>query len=224
MRTARNGQQAWNIIQREDLDLVISDVMMPVMNGTELTRLIKKSADYAQLPVILLTAKTGDSDRDEGYSSGADAYITKPFRYESLKVRINNIIDNRVRIKKRFAQQAVKAHDHNDPELAQKDIHLSSPDQLFLEKAEACVMKHLNDSDFDRESFAREMLVSSSTLYNKLRSMTGMTVIEYINSIRLDEAHRIHDAHPDITISELAARTGFNTPKYFSKLYKKRFG
>lgn len=212
-----------NIIQREDLDLVISDVMMPVMNGTELTRLIKKSADYA-VPVILLTAKTGDSDRDEGYSSGADAYITKPFRYESLKVRINNIIGNRMRIKKRYEQQAVQSLENNDKEMTQQDNHLSSPDQVFLEKAQACVMKHLNDSDFDRESFAREMLVSSSTLYNKLRSMTGMTVIEYINNIRLDEAHRIHEAHPDITISELAARTGFNTPKYFSRLYKKRFG
>ena len=224
VRTARNGQQAWNIIQREDLDLVISDVMMPVMNGRELTRLIKKSADYAQLPVILLTAKTGDSDRDEGYSSGADAYITKPFRYESLKVRIDNIIGNRVRIKKRYEQQAVQSLENNDKEMTQQDNHLSSPDQLFLEKAKACVMKHLNDSDFDRESFAREMLVSSSTLYNKLRAITGMTVIEYINNIRLDEARRIHEAHPDITISELAARTGFNTPKYFSRLYKKRFG
>lgn len=101
-----------------------------------------------------------------------------------------------MRIKKRYEQQAVQSLENNDKEMTQQDNHLSSPDQVFLEKAQACVMKHLNDSDFDRESFAREMLVSSSTLYNKLRSMTGMTVIEYINNIRLDEAHRIHEAHP----------------------------
>lgn len=99
-------------------------------------------------------------------------------------MRINNIIGNRMRIKKRYEQQAVQSLENNDKEMTQQDNHLSSPDQVFLEKAQACVMKHLNDSDFDRESFAREMLVSSSTLYNKAP----------VNDRH--DGHRVYQQHP----------------------------
>ena len=100
----------------------------------------------------------------------------------------------------------------------------SSPDELFIQKAIDCVKQHLDDSDYDREQFASDMCVSSSTLYNKLRALTGQNITAFINSIRLKEACRIARQRPDITVSELSMEVGFNTPKYFTKLFKKEFG
>ena len=100
----------------------------------------------------------------------------------------------------------------------------SSPDEVFISKAIACVKQHLNDSDYDREQFARDMLVSSSTLYNKLRALTGQNVTAFINGIRLKEACQMVRRNPDISVNELSMAVGFNTPKYFAKCFKKEFG
>lgn len=222
---ARNGLQAWNMIQREELDLVVSDVMMPVMDGVELTRRIKESKDYAQLPVILLTAKTSDEDRDTGYHIGADDYIVKPFKLESLRLHIDSIIANRMRIREKFMQKKEgESQNGSTPSDEAQATHYSSPEQVFLTKATDCVRQHFNDSEFDRETFAREMLVSSSTLYNKLRALTGMGIVDFINHIRLEEAQRILEKEPNISIADLSSRVGFNTPRYFSRLYKKHYG
>lgn len=213
--TARNGKQALNTIYKRDLDIVITDVMMPVMDGIELTRKIKDSNDYAQLPVVMLTAKTADEDKNVGYETGADAYITKPFRMGDLQLRIDSIIRNRERIRKKFSSQT---------DFKVEDQHYSSPDEVFIQKAIDCVKQHLDDADFDREQFALDMCVSSSTLYNKLRALTGQSVTGFINSIRLKEACRIMRQRPGIKITELSMEVGFNTPKYFTKLFKKEFG
>ncbi len=213
--TARNGKQALNTIQKRDLDIVITDVMMPVMDGIELTRKIKDSEDYAQLPVVMLTAKTTDEDKNVGYETGADAYITKPFRMGDLQLRIDNIIRNRERIRRKFSSQT---------DFKVEEQHYSSPDEVFIQKAIDCVKQHLDDSDYDREQFASDMCVSSSTLYNKLRALTGQSVTGFINSIRLKEACRILRQQPGIKVSELSMEVGFNTPKYFTKLFKKEFG
>lgn len=213
--TARNGQQALNIIHRRDLDIVITDVMMPVMDGIELTREIKNSPDFGQLPVVVLTAKTTEEDQLAGYETGADAYITKPFKLASLKLRIDNIIQNRERIRRKFVSQT---------DFQVQEQHYSSPDEVFIQRCVDIVRQHLDDSDFDREQFAAAMCVSSSTLYNKLRALTGQNVTGFINSIRLKEACRILCQQPDIRISELAMTVGFNTPKYFTKCFKKEFG
>ena len=213
--TARNGKQALNTIYKRDLDIVITDVMMPVMDGIELTRKIKDSDDYAQLPVVMLTAKTTDEDKNVGYETGADAYITKPFRMGDLQLRIDNIILNRERIRRKFSSQT---------DFKVEEQHYSSPDEVFIQKAIDCVKQHLDDSDFDREQFASAMCVSSSTLYNKLRALTGQSVTGFINSIRLKEACRIMRQQPGIKMTELSMEVGFNTPKYFTKLFKKEFG
>ena len=213
--TAKNGVQALNIIHKESLDLVVSDVMMPKMDGIELTRLIKQSVDYAQLPVLLLTAKTMDKDRDKAYETGADEYMTKPFKLHDLLLRVRNIIENRERIRRKFTMQT---------NFVVEDQHYSDPDENFVRKAVDCVRAHLADPDYDRDSFASDMCVSSSTLYNKLRALTGQNITGFISSIRLKEACRIAKAHPKITIGELSVKVGFNSPKYFSKCFKKEFG
>ena len=213
--TAKNGEQALNIIHRESLDLVVSDVMMPKMDGIELTRRIKQSDDYAQLPVLLLTAKTRDEDRDKAYETGADEYMTKPFKLHDLLLRVRNIIENRERIRRRFTMQT---------DFVVEEQHYSDPDENFVRKAVDCVRAHLADPDYDRDSFASDMCVSSSTLYNKLRALTGQNITGFISSIRLKEACRIAKANPKITIGELSVKVGFNSPKYFSKCFKKEFG
>ncbi len=213
--TARNGRQALNVISRRDLDLVITDVMMPVMDGIELTREIKNSPDYGQLPVVMLTAKTSEEDQTVGYTTGADAYITKPFKLNSLKLRIDNIIQNRERIRRKFMRQT---------DFKVEEQHYSSPDEVFIQKCIDTVKQHLDDSDFDREQFAAAMCVSSSTLYNKLRALTGQNVTGFINSIRLKEACRLLRQQPDMRINELSMAVGFNTPKYFTKCFKREFG
>lgn len=218
--TAANGQQAWNMIQREELDLIISDVMMPVMDGIQLTKKIKNS-DFSPLPVILLTAKTSEADKDAGIQCGADDYIVKPFRFESLRLHINNLLENRSRFRNVVQQQTQEQQLHNHQS---KTAHLTSPDELFISRAEACVMKHLADPEYSREEFAKEMLVSPSTLFKKLRTLTGKNIVEFITEIRLREAKRIIHDNPYIKLSEVALQVGFNTSKYMNYCFKKYFG
>ena len=216
--TAKNGKQAWNVIQKEPLDIVVSDVMMPIMDGIELTRLIKNDQSFWQLPVILLTAKDRQEDENEGYAIGADAYITKPFSFEELTLRADMLIANRQKVWDNARQEA------RFRQTEEKATSASDPDKAFMVRATQIVMEHLDDTAFDRETFAKEMLVSSSTLYNKVHAITGKTVVEFVNSIRLEEAAKILRAEPTITIVDLAARVGFNTPKYFSRCFRKQFG
>lgn len=213
--TAKNGEQALKLIERQGLDVVVSDVMMPVMDGFELTKRIKQNDDFAALPVILLTAKTQEEDLHEGYAMGADVYITKPFKMQYLLLRINNLISNRQRIRRRF---------ENMRDFVVEEQHYSSPDEIFVKKALTCVMNHLDDYDYSRDAFAYDMCVSSSTLYNKLRALTGQNITGFVTAIRLKEAIKIVRQNPSIQISELSLRVGFNTPKYFSKCFKKEYG
>lgn len=218
--TAKNGKQALNIVMKEELDLVVSDVMMPIMDGIELTQRIKEDKNYWQLPVILLTAKNKEADENEGYAIGADAYITKPFKFEELEVRINTLIDNRQKIQTTFQKKA----EGQQPTDQTEEKHFSNPDKVFVDKATEMVMQHLADSEYDRDSFAKDMAVGGSTLYNKVKTITGQTVIGFITSIRMNEAKRMMESDPNILINDLSVRVGFNTPKYFSKCFKKEFG
>lgn len=220
--TAKNGKQAMNIIMKEKLDLVVSDVMMPIMDGIELTKQLKSDKSFWQLPIILLTAKNKEEDKTEAYAVGADAYITKPFKFDELEVRINALLANRKKmIEKIQAEVSLQTNTESETQTA---LHLSNPDQAFITRATEVVMQHLADGDYNRESFAKDMVMSESTLYNKVKATTGQTVIAFITSIRLKEAQRIIQSNPNILISDVATQVGFNTPKYFSKCFKKEFG
>ena len=218
VKTATNGKEALEIIHQEELDIIISDVMMPVMDGIELTRQVKGDPNYQHLPVILLTAKTQDEDRDEALQIGADSYVTKPFKLKDLELRINNIVENRNRVKEEFINRI------GDPQPQLQPDAAPTADELFLKRAVDCVYAHLSDSEYDRDTFAADMGASASTLYNKLRALTGLSVSNFIRDIRMKEAMHIAQRQPDIRISDLAYKVGFKDPKYFSTCFKKEFG
>ena len=214
---AKNGKEALKIVHRTPLDLIVSDIMMPEMTGLELTHELKEDSNYSHLPIILLTANTQEEEEQEALRIGADEYLTKPFRLGDLKLRIDNIIENRRRALQDLALRIDEDSDN------QQEIFLT-PEQQFLEKAMNCVHEHLDDSNYDRNAFAADMGASSSTLYNKLRAITGMNVNAFIRDVRMKEARRLAEKDPSMRVSDLDYRVGFQDPKYFSTCFKKHFG
>ncbi len=214
---AQNGAEALKVIRQKELDLIISDIMMPEMDGYELTRTIKEDATLNHLPIILLTAKTQEGEEQEALMSGADEFLTKPFRLSDLKLRIDNMIENRKRMQTEFSQQS-------EEESREKMTKAPSPDEIFLNRAFEFIHAHLDDEEYDRESLAADMGCSSSTLYNKLRNITGMNVSAFIRDVRMKEARHIAEKNPNIRVSDLAYSVGFHDPRYFSTSFKKQFG
>jgi len=219
VETAQNGMEALQVIETSELDLIISDVMMPELDGNELTKRVKANPNTSHLPIILLTAKTQEEDRNESLRIGADDYVTKPFKLGELMLRINNIVENRKRVRREYKAQTVE-----ESRLRTRVASPSNPDDEFLRKAIDCAYAHLSDADFDRDAFAAEMGASASTLYNKLRSLTGLNVSAFIRDIRMKEAKRMAQTVPDLRVSDLAYKVGFKDPKYFATCFKKEFG
>ena len=213
---AKNGKEALKIVHKTPLDLIVSDVMMPEMDGFELTQKVKEDPNYSHLPVILLTANNQVEEQEKALKIGADEYLTKPFRLGELKLRIDNIIENRRRMLQDFA---IKMDD-----IEEQQESVLTPEQIFLEKALNCVHEHLDDSNYDRDAFAADMGASSSTLYNKLRAITGMNVNTFIRDVRMKESRRLAEKDPSMRVSDLAYKVGFQDPKYFSTCFKKYFG
>jgi DNA-binding response OmpR family regulator/two-component sensor histidine kinase len=211
--TATTGLEALEVIGKEQVHVVVSDVMMPEMDGNELTRHIKSTPHLSHLPVILISAKTSEEEQKHSLSIGADDYLTKPFHLSDLKSRINAIIESR--------QQSQNTQQTNEKATEERSL---TPDEVFLQKAHDCVMTHLADGDFDRDAFAAEMGASASTLYNRLRALTGQNVSTYIRDIRMKEARRLAETQPNIRVSDLAYKVGFKDPKYFATCFKKEFG
>ena len=214
---ARNGKEAMKVIAEKELDLIISDVMMPEMDGLELTRAIKENPNYSHLPIILLTAKTQEEDEKQALQLGADDYLKKPFRLGDLKLRIDNIIENRKRMQTEYSQMP-------EEEERQTITKAPNPDEVFVSQALEFVHKHINDESYDRDALAADMGASASTLYNKLRSITGMHVSAFIRDVRMKEAKRKAMENPRLRVSDLAYSVGFHDPRYFATCFKKQFG
>ena len=214
---ARNGKEALKVVAEKELDLVISDVMMPEMDGLELTRTLKQDPNYNHLPIILLTAKTQEEDEKEALMFGADEYLRKPFRLGDLKLRIDNIIENRKRMQTEFSQMS-------EEEEKQTIAKAPSPDEEFVNHVRELVHKHIDDESYDRDALAADMGASASTLYNKLRSITGMHVSAFIRDVRMKEAKRMATENPSLRVSDLAYSVGFHDPRYFATCFKKQFG
>ncbi len=212
--TGANGKEGIEVIENEDIDLVVSDIMMPEMDGIELCKFVKSKLEFSHIPVILLTAKNTEEDRAEAYESGADGFISKPFNLTVLHARIKNLLKYKERMARDFKNQLV---------FEVKDLHYTSLDEEFMQHAIDCVNKHLDDPDFDQLQFIEEMGTSKSTLYKKLKSLTGLNTSAFIRNIRLKAACQIMEEKRSIRVSELAYAVGFNDPKYFSSCFKKEF-
>lgn len=211
--TANDGREALQLIQTNKFDIVVSDVMMTEMDGYELTDHIKHNEIYGHLPVILLTAKTTEEDQQKALLTGADGFITKPFKIRDLQLRIDNLIANRQRILSDISTQAEEVEDTMNPE-----------DREFLDRAAQCVYKNISDSEYDREAFAADMGTSVSTLYNKLRELTGKSMANYIRDIRIQEACKIAKNERNTRVSDIAYRVGFRDAKYFATAFKRITG
>ena len=192
--------------------------MMPGMNGYDLTRQVKQNKIYSHLPIILLTAKTQEEDKEEALNAGADDFVVKPFKIGTLQLHIDNLIANRQRILRDNPQLA-----DNDDEEIPSDKPMTF-DQEFLQRAIRCVHEHLDDADYTREDFASDMGASTSTLYNKLRALTGKNVTTFIRDIRIKAACKMAQEDPNLRVSDIAYRVGFKDPKYFATTFKKVMG
>lgn len=213
--TATNGQEGLELIHSQDIDLVVSDIMMPVMDGVAFCREVKNNIETSHIPVLLLTAKTGEADRVDAYQSGADAYLNKPFNLSILHARINNLLKARERTGRDFKKQLV---------FEAKELNYTSLDEEFLQKAIDCIHQHLDDPDYDQGQFVEDMGTSRSTLFRKMKSLTGMSYVSFMRNVRLKAACRIMEEKKNVRISELAYAVGFNDPRYFSTCFKKEFG
>ena len=213
--TAYNGKEALEVLENEPVSLVLTDVMMPVMDGNELTRQIRENQQLAATPVLMLTAKRDDDDRAEAYRIGADAYITKPFNSAVLLARIQNLIDHKLKADEKLAEQLFAGI---------KDVKVSHADEDFLKACVACVQRHLADADFSLPAFAEEMNMSTSALYKRLRATTGLTTSAFIRTLRMKSAQRLLQQNPHARISDVAYAVGYTDPKYFSSCFKKDFG
>jgi signal transduction histidine kinase/DNA-binding response OmpR family regulator len=209
-------EKAFELLKTEMFDLVISDVMLPGMTGLEFCKMLKSDATTSHLPVILLTARDSEEEIVEGLSIGADDYITKPFRMNELIVRCFNRIENRRRMKDRFADQE---------ELELNTFVQNPADHEFLDKAVRIVYDNIDNSEFDVPQFCQLMFTSKTLLYSKLKSLTGQSATEFVRNIRLKEAKKLllNNVHQH-TISEISYQVGFNDPLYFSRCFRKYFG
>ena len=213
--TAENGKEALEILKAQDIQLLISDVMMPVMNGYELCKAVKGNIEFSHIPILLLTAKTTDEDAVDAYEAGADSYLKKPFSISVLNARITNLLQARENLAQKFKNQAT---------FNPKELDYSTPDEEFIKQVMECIYSNYTNPEFDQNSLTEMLGYSKSTAYRKLKSLTGMTISNLIKDVRLKKAREILNKKGGSRISEVAYIVGFNDPKYFSLCFKKEFG
>jgi signal transduction histidine kinase/ligand-binding sensor domain-containing protein/DNA-binding response OmpR family regulator len=210
---AINGKLGWQKTLAAHPDLVVSDISMPEMDGTELCNKIKHDNRTKHIPVILLTALAGEELQLKGLETGANDYMTKPFNFEILLSKIKNQLIQKEQFKKTYQKQI---------EVKPSDVSIESPNEKFMQQALALVEKNISEPDFSVEEMSKGMFMSRVALYKKLLSLTGKTPIEFIRQIRLKRAAQLLEKS-EMTVSEVAYEVGFNNPKYFSKYFKAEF-
>ncbi|MDE3144260.1 MAG: response regulator, partial [Bacteroidota bacterium] len=211
---AGNGKEGWQKALQFHPDLIVSDIMMPVMDGLELCNKIKTDSRTSHIPVILLTAKTTEENKLEGYQTGASDYITKPFNFEILQSRIKNILSHQASLRKTFQKHV---------EAKPTELAVSSENEKFIQQALEIVEKNIDNTDFSVEELSKGLYMSRVGFYKKIFAITGKTPIEFIRSIRLKRAAQLL-SKTQMTIAEVAYEVGFNNPKYFAKYFKAEYG
>ena len=213
---AADGKEGLDVAKKEVPDLVICDVMMPVMDGLEFTQNLKTHTATSHIPVIMLTAKNLEEHRAEGYEHGADSYITKPFHSKVLLARIENLLKQRKLLKHLF-QGTLEA----EQEIA--DSHLEDRDKQFMKQLHAIIQKNLSDSEFGVEDIGKQIGLSRVQLYRKVKAMTGSSVVDLLRKARLAKAKRLLESR-SMSVSEVAYDVGFSAPSYFTKCFKDEYG
>jgi DNA-binding response OmpR family regulator len=211
---ATNGEEALQIVQDNDIDLIVSDVMMPQMDGMELCRRVKQDINTSHMMVILLTARTAEEVKIEGFRAGADDYLSKPFNMEMLQLRISHLLELRRKRNEEFQK---------GEEVKVEEVALNEIDQKFMNDALAAVEKNMDNEEYDIDAFASDVCMSRSTLYRKIISLTGQKPSEFIRTIRLKHAARLIKEGKH-SLTEIGYMCGFSSTSYFYRCFKKQYG
>ncbi len=214
---ASDGREGLDIARKEVPDLVICDVMMPVMDGLEFTQQLKTNTATSHIPVIMLTAKNLEEHRAEGYEQGADSYITKPFHSKVLLARVENLLHQRAHLRQLFAQGAAEGKE------TEEVSRLDDRDKAFVKQLHDIIKSHMGNSDFGVEDIGAEIGLSRVQLYRKVKAITGSSVVDLLRKARLAKARRLLETN-SMNISEVAYEVGFSSPSYFTKCFKEEYG
>ena len=214
VQVAINGQEGIEIALEQVPDLIITDVMMPEVNGFELCQILKKDERTSHIPIIMLTAKAGMDSKIEGLETGADAYLVKPFEKKELFVRLRKLLEIRQRLQAYYSGQKP---DEPAPPSA------SPVEDEFLQKLRDAVEERMDDTDLDVEVLSKAVFLSHTQMYRKLKALTGQTPSQFIRGIRLKKSLELL-ADPNLSIAEVAYQVGFSDPNYFTRVFKKEFG
>ena len=212
--TASNGKEGLEKVRSENPNIVLSDIIMPQMSGTELCQAIKTDFDTCHIPVVLLTAKTAIEHNLEGLKMGADDYITKPFNINILLSRCNNLVNNRIMLQEKFSK------------LPQENVQILTNnvmDKKFMDRAMEIIGKEMENGEFNVDMLATQMSISRTKLFSKLKAITGQTPADFIMTLRLKRAAFLLKNNMELNIAEISDQVGFNVPKYFSKCFKERY-
>lgn len=209
---ARNGEEGFVFAQKTVPDLIVSDIMMPGMDGVELCERLKTSVTTSHIPVILLTAKASEEDKLQGLNTGADDYLVKPFSKKELGTRIQNLIRQREKLIAKFSRS-----------LNPREIKLNSADEAFMTRFRDIIEAHLDNSEFSVNQLSQEIGISRTQLFRKIQALTGFSASEFIRVVRLNHAAEMLKNKVG-SVSEIAYRVGFNNLSYFTKCFKARFG
>jgi len=212
-KEAANGLDGLAIALETIPDLIITDLMMPKMNGIELSEKLKSDERTSHIPLIMLTAKSDVESKIEGFEKGADHYITKPFDISELQARVANLIEQRNKLREKFSREI---------KLQPKDIMIKSKDEEFLIRAIETIEQNISDPEFTVETFQKEMWMSRMQLHRKLKALTEKSTSEFIRSIKMKRAAQLVESKMG-SIAEVAYEVGFNDPSYFTKCFRLEF-
>lgn len=211
VNTVPSADEALITLESNMPDIIITDVMMPGMNGKELCKKIKSTPETCHIPVVLLTAQTAVEQYIEGYQTGADDYITKPFNTQLLISRCNNLVNSRILMQEKFSHQ---------PETTAQILATNKIDKDIIDKAISIIEANISNTDFNMNMFAKEMGMARTNLFTKIKAITGQTPNDFIVNIRLKKGANMLKNNPELNITEIAEKIGFNSSRYFSKCFK----
>ena len=212
--SASDGKEALDVLKNKNIDLVVSDVMMPEMDGFELTAFIKSHIEYSHIPVILLTAKVNVQSKVQGFEVGADAYIEKPFSVDVLQAQIASLLQNREKFREAFLKNPFKGINH---------VEMNKSDEEFLQKLDDIIQENISNPDFNIEDLADHFFMSRASFYRKIKGILDLTPNEYLRVARLKKAAQLLK-EGDHRITEICYMVGFNSPSYFAKCFQQQFG